>query len=105
MKLIVVLSIAEHQERAAALLHRAGIKRFSVAPIAGYRKNKDNASLNWFSPRSQDVKTRSIALFSFAPDESVARVIEEVNQCNHCTGGPFPLHAFVLDVLQHADCQ
>lgn len=34
MKLIVVLSIVEYQEEVAALLHRAGIKRFSTTRIS-----------------------------------------------------------------------
>jgi hypothetical protein len=35
MKLLVVLSIKEYQERVASLLHDAGIKRFSVTDITG----------------------------------------------------------------------
>ena len=40
MKLIVVLSIAEYQERVARLLHEAGIVRFSTVNITGYKKGK-----------------------------------------------------------------
>lgn len=102
MKLIVVLSIAEHQEKVAALLHRAGVKRFSSASIAGYKKNKGNSALNWFSSTSRDVKTNSIALFSFAPEDVVEHVMEEINVCNRNTDNPFPVHAFVLDVMEHS---
>lgn len=103
MKLIVVLSIAEHQEEVAALLHRAGIRRFSSAPIAGYKKKKENAALNWFSPKSQEVKTNSIALFSFASKEAVEQAIQEINRCNAEKPGPFPVHAFVLDVERYSE--
>lgn len=56
MKLIVVLSIAEYQERVARLLHEAGIVRFSTVNITGYKKGKERASLNWSEeePGSQD---------------------------------------------------
>lgn len=103
MKLIVILSIAEHQEKVAALLHRAGIKRFSTIPLSGYKRKKENAALNWFSPTSKEVKTNSIALFSFAPDDAVARTVEEVNQCNQNSNRAFPVHAFVLDLAQHSN--
>lgn len=35
IKLLVVLSKKEYQERVASLLHDAGIKRFSVTDITG----------------------------------------------------------------------
>lgn len=103
MKLIVILSIAEHQEEVAALLHRAGIRRFSSARLAGYKKKKEDAALNWFSPHSKEIKANSIALFSFAPEDAVSRAIDEVNRCNREMPSPFPLHAFVLDVAQHSE--
>ena len=37
MKLLVVLSIKEYQEQVGSLLHDAGVKRFSVTNITGYK--------------------------------------------------------------------
>ncbi len=103
MKLIVVLSITEYQERVATLLHTAGVKRFSAFDITGYKKKKENASLNWFGAEAQEVKTNSIALFAFVPEEETARrVIEEIERCNEDMHNAFPLHAFMLDVEQYS---
>ena len=41
IKLLVVLSIKEYQEQIGSLLHEAGVKRFSVTNITGY-KNYDH---------------------------------------------------------------
>lgn len=100
MKLVIILSIVEHQEEIAALFHRVGIKRFSSMSIAGYKRNKDDTNLNWFSSKSKNVKVNSIALFSFAPDDIVEKVIEEVNSCHCDNNNSFPIHAFVIDVLR-----
>lgn len=103
MKLIILLSITEHQEEAAALLHNAGIRRFSTAPIAGYKKKETTDVLNWFSPSSREVKTNSVVLFSFATEEAASQVLEEVNRCNRTSRPSFPLHAFIVDVTQYSD--
>lgn len=102
MKLIVVLSIAEHQERVATLLHAAGVKRFSTFDITGYKRRKEDATLNWFGAEAQEAKTDSIVLFSFALEETAHRVVEEIERCNENTRNPFPVHAFILDVEQYS---
>jgi hypothetical protein len=63
MKLLVVLSIKEYQERVAGMLQDAGVKRFSVTGITGYKKKKEH--LGWFAVDSNNAKTNSIMLFSF----------------------------------------
>lgn len=100
MKLIVVLSITEYQERVATLLHTAGVKRFSTVKITGYKRKKENIALNWFGTKSTEIKTNSILLFSFATEEVAANVINEIDHCNEETQNPYPVHVFVLDVEQ-----
>ncbi|MDH6303706.1 nitrogen regulatory protein PII [Parabacteroides sp. PF5-5] len=96
MKLLVVLSIKEYQERVASLLQDAGVRRFSVTDITGYKKKKE--SLGWFAADSSNAKTNSIMLFSFLTKEIADKAIMEIDTCNIETKNPFPVHAFILDV-------
>lgn len=96
MKLLVVLSIKEYQERVASLLQDAGVKRFSVTDITGYKKKEEN--LGWFAANASDAKTNSIMLFSFVTKETADNAIVKIDNCNMETKNPFPVHAFVLDV-------
>lgn len=96
MKLLVVLSIKEYQERVARLLHDAGVQRFSVTNITGYRKREE--SLGWFAANASSAKTNSIMLFSFVSKEIADKAISEIDSCNIETKNPFPVHAFILDV-------
>ena len=98
MKLLVVLSIKEYQERVASLLHNAGIDRFSVTDIAGYKKTEE--TLSWFGTNSAKAKINSILLFSFISKECAEKAIAEIESCNIDTDNPFPVHAFMLDVEQ-----
>ncbi len=56
MKLLVILSIKEYQERVASLLHDAGIKRFSVTNITGYKRKQKT----WAGLRRREVMLRKI---------------------------------------------
>lgn len=96
MKLLVVLSIKEYQEQVAHLLQNAGVRRFSVTNIVGYKKKQEN--LGWFTIDSGNAKTNSIMLFSFATEEVANNAITEIDTCNLETENPFPVHAFVMDV-------
>ncbi|NMA73890.1 MAG: hypothetical protein GX963_06945 [Bacteroidales bacterium] len=96
MKLLVVLSIREYEQQVEKLLDRAGLKRFSVTSITGYRKKEKD--LSWFGSCTGCAKTNSIMIFSFAPKTIADQAIEEINKYNEQERDPFPLHAFVLDV-------
>ncbi len=96
MKLLVVLSIKEYQEQVASLLQNAGVTRFSVTNITGYKKKEE--SLGWFAANASNAKTNSIMLFSFATQEIVDKAIAKIDTCNEETDNPFPVHAFVMNV-------
>ncbi len=96
MKLLVVLSIKEYQERVASLLQDAGVTQFSVSNITGYKKRSEN--LGWFAANGSNAKTNSIMLFSFTSQEIAEKAIAEIDSCNIETNNPFPVHAFILDV-------
>ncbi|MDF9829504.1 hypothetical protein [Parabacteroides sp. PF5-6] len=96
MKLLIVLSIQEYQEQVARLLQDAGVKRFSVTDIVGYKQKKENPG--WFAADSTSAKTNSILLFSFLEKEIADKAVAEIDTCNLETENPFPVHAFILDV-------
>ena len=102
MKLLVILSIVEEQRNAARLLHDAGLDRFSVVNITGYKKSEMCAALGWFGQGSACEKTNSLMMFSFTTEEIAQQVIRNINQYNDAAERSFPLHAFVLDVEQFA---
>jgi|JTFP01.1.fsa_nt_gb nitrogen regulatory protein PII len=102
MKLTVILSIRESHDEVAALLDKAGVRRFSTVSIRGFKKNKHANLPNWFGENAPNVKTNSIMFFCFTTDEEALRLIATVDQHNLDTGQAFPLHAFVMDVDQHS---
>lgn len=96
MKLLVALSIKEYQEQVAHLLRDAGVEKFSVMDITGYKNREEN--LGWFAANADNTKTNSILLFSFTANEIAEKAIVLIDSRNAETKSPFPLHAFVLDV-------
>ena len=98
MKLLVVLSIKEFREKVAELLQKAGVNRFSVINMTGYKRNKRSPYDNWFGAQSDNAKTNSILLFSFTTQEIAESVITSINQCNEDAQNAYPVHAFILDV-------
>ena len=57
MKLLVVLSIREIQDKVAKMLEKAGVEIFSVGDITGYKKRGYN--VGWFG--SDNGKTNSLS--------------------------------------------
>ena len=102
MKLLIILSIVEEQKNVAQLLHKAGLCRFSVVNITGYKKSEMCAALGWFGQGSACEKTNSLMMFSFTTPEIAQQVITQISQNNEAEEQAFPLHAFVLDVEQFA---
>ncbi len=98
MKLLVVLSIKEYEQQVEKLLDKAGLNRFSVTNITGYKKDKKKKDFSWFGNCMGCAKTNSILIFSFSPEEVVNQAIVEINNYNEQEKDPFPLHAFVMDV-------
>lgn len=96
MKLLVVLSIKEYEQEVEKLLDKAGLTRFSVSNITGYKKKKK--SISWFGSCMGCAKTNSIMIFSFVPKAIAEQAIEQINGYNKIEDESFPLHAFVMDV-------
>lgn len=94
MKLLVVLSIQELQERVAKLLESAGVDIFSVSEITGYKKR--NYNVGWFG--IDNGKANSIAMFSFTDEETAHRAIQMIEECDVCNKMRFPVRGYVLNV-------
>ena len=102
MKLLVILSIVEEQRNVARLLHEAGLDRFSVVNVTGYKKSELCTALSWFGQGSACEKTNSLMMFSFTSEDFAQQVIDDISRYNEESKRSFPLHAFVLDVEQFA---
>lgn len=96
MKVLVVLSIKEYEQQVEKLLDKAGLTRFSVSDITGFKKKEK--SVSWFGNCLGCAKTNSIMIFSFVHKPIAEQAIHEINTFNETADEPFPLHAFVLDV-------
>ncbi|MDD2436624.1 MAG: hypothetical protein PHG27_12550 [Massilibacteroides sp.] len=101
MKLLIVLSIKDYQNRVAKILEEAGIQLFSVIDITGYKKRTaDNTG--WFGLGNG--KTNSIALFSFTSERLAEEAVRAIEQCNiEKDKNPFPVRGYILDVEQFSD--
>jgi hypothetical protein len=101
MKLLIVLSIKDYQNRVAKILEGAGIRLFSVSDITGYKKRTaDNTG--WFGLGNG--KINSIALFSFTSKELAEEALHAIEQCNiEKEKNPFPVRGYIIDVEQFSD--
>lgn len=100
MKLLVVLSIKEHQGEVARLLEASGIGVFSVSDITGYKK-RSHDNTGWFGLGNG--RTNAIALFSFTTSELAENALAAVRQCNLEKENPFPVRAYIINVEQFSD--
>lgn len=98
MKLIIILSIKESQDKVAELLEKAGIKRFSTISLTGFKKKKENPLANWYGSTSELAKVNSVMLFSFTDEDTARQTIERIDKCNEEAHNSFPVHAFTLNV-------
>ncbi|NCC10824.1 MAG: hypothetical protein EOM31_10050 [Bacteroidia bacterium] len=98
MKLLIVLSIREMQNKVGQLLEEAGVQIFSVTDITGYKNRQHN--IGWFG--SHNGKENSILLFSFTDAATAEKALRLIEQCDVCNQSRFPLRGFVLDVESFA---
>ena len=97
MKMLVVTSLKEYQEKVAEILSQAGISVFSVTDTTGY-KMVHPAPLEggWFGYGQG--KFNSVFFFSFAGDVEVEKAMELIRTCNLEKQARFPVRGFVLQV-------
>jgi hypothetical protein len=80
MKLLVVLSIREIQDKVAKMLEKAGVEIFSVGDITGYKKRGYNVGcLDLITERPIPL---SCSAFECRIGTRAIEIIEECNECN-----------------------
>ena len=97
MKLLVVTSLKEYQNKVAQLLDLAKITVFSVTETTGVRDEQESNLLdNWFSSGSE--KSDSVFLFSFTDAAKADQALSLIRKYNAGNETDFPIRAFVLPV-------
>jgi len=97
MKLLVITSLIEYQNKLADLLDQARIEVFSVSKTVGFKDHQTpNLLDNWFSSGNEEFD--SIFLFSFTEESKAERAIELVKRYNLENETGFPIHAFTIPV-------
>ncbi|HTN09257.1 hypothetical protein [Agriterribacter sp.] len=100
MKLLIITSIKECQDKVADIFKKTGIAVFSVSEIAGFKEGA-SASLmhSWFGSGGDSYN--SIMLFSFTQKEKAEKVLELIKEYNKTEKTDFPVRGFVLAVEQY----
>lgn len=99
MKVLIALSVKEYQRKVGGILEEAGVDRFSVIDMVGYKRRAKNIS--WFASHPDSTKTSSILMFSFTTEDIANEAINRINEHNGSDNEDnFPIRAFVLDVEQ-----
>lgn len=99
MKLLIVTSIKECQDKVGGIFKETGIEVFSVSEIVGFKgATPANLSLNWFGSNGDAFD--SIMLFSFTEKEKAENVLEFIKRYNKDENTAFPIRGFILPVDQ-----
>lgn len=100
MKLLIITSIKECQQKVADIFEETGIEVFSVSEIAGFKGGAPaDLMYNWFG--SSGDSYNSLLLFSFTEKEKTEKVLGLIKEYNETEKLPFPIRGFVLPVEQH----
>lgn len=100
MKLLIITSIKECQNKVAEIFKETGIKVFSVSEIAGFREGSSVSLIHsWFGSGGDSYN--SIMLFSFTEKERAEKVLELITEYNKTEEAEFPIRGFILAVEQY----
>lgn len=99
MKLLIITSIKECQDKVAEIFKEAGIHVFSVAEIVGFKENPTSSLVNsWFGGNGDSYA--SMMLFSFTEKEKAVRALSLITDYNQLNDTVFPIRGFILPVEQ-----
>lgn len=100
MKLLIITSIKECQDKVAAIFKETGIEVFSVSEIAGFKEGSSAIPTpSWFGSGGDSFN--SIILFSFTEKEKAENVLELITEYNKTEEAEFPIRGFILAVEQY----
>jgi hypothetical protein len=99
MKLLIITSIKECQDKIASIFKETGIEVFSVSEIAGFKEgSSESLTHSWFGIGGDSYN--SIMLFSFTQKEKAEKVLELIKEYNEKEKADFPIRGFILAVEQ-----
>ena len=99
MKLLIITSIKECQDKVAGIFKETGIEVFSVSEIAGFKEGSSvSLAHSWFGSGGDSYN--SIMLFSFTQKEKAEKVLELIKEYNKTEEADFPIRGFILAVEQ-----
>lgn len=99
MKLLIITSIKECQDKVAGIFKETGIEVFSVSEIAGFKEGFSvSLTRSWFGSGGDSYN--SIMLFSFTQKEKAEKVLELIKEYNKTEEADFPIRGFILAVEQ-----
>jgi hypothetical protein len=99
MKLLIVTSIKECQDKVADIFKETEIQVFSVSEIAGFKESSSTSITHgWFGSGGNSYD--SIMLFSFTEKEKAEKALELIKEYNKTEETAFPIRGFILDVEQ-----
>jgi len=99
MKLLIITSIKECQDKVTDIFKETEIEVFSVSEIAGFKEGSSvSLTPSWFGSGGDSYN--SIMLFSFTQKEKAEKVLELIKEYNKAEEVDFPIRGFVLAVEQ-----
>lgn len=100
MKLLIITSIKECQNKVAEIFKETGIEVFSVSEIAGFKEGASESLIHsWFGSGGDSYN--SVMLFSFTQKEKAEKVLEFIQEYNKTEEATFPIRGFILAVEQY----
>ncbi|HET7119124.1 MAG TPA: hypothetical protein VFI29_21705 [Hanamia sp.] len=97
MKLLIITSIKECQDKVGDIFKETGIQVFSVSEIAGFKEGHSTSlTHSWFG--SGGDLFDSIMLFSFTEKEKAEKTLELIKEYNEKEKTDFPIRGFILAV-------
>lgn len=100
MKLLIITSIKEYQDKVADIFKETGIQVFSVSEIAGFKEGSSVSLMHsWFGSGGDSYD--SIMLFSFTEKEKAEKALELIKDYNEKENTNFPIRGFILPVEQY----
>ena len=99
MKLLIITSIKECQDKVAGIFKETGIDVFSVSEIAGFKDGyPEDLTHSWFGSGGDSYN--SIMLFSFTEKAKAEKALRLIKEYNEKEEAAFPIRGFVLKVEQ-----
>lgn len=97
MKLLVVTTLAEYDDKVSEMLTQVGINVFSKTETTGVKtSNQKNIIDNWYG--GDENQYNSIFFFSFTDQNKAENMLEAIKKRNSEKNKLFPIRGFIMPV-------